>query len=128
MPKHQITFDKEKADEKLNEHELINEILKNEFFNWMSSNGYNFNEIKNILDGKKISANEQYKFNEILRKVKKEVKISLTESIIFLEESFVKFKKILAILDNETKYELKKELSSNYHIILKNSNLREILE
>lgn len=127
MSKYEIKFDKEKADEKLNEHELINEILKNEFFNWMSLNGYNFNEIKNILDGKKISANEQYKFNEILRKAKKEVKISLTESIIFLEESFVKFKKILAILDNETKYELKKEFYENHRVKQDKSNLSQIL-
>lgn len=128
MSKHEIKFDSEKADERLNENEHINEILKNEFFNWMSVNGYNFNQIKNILDGKKISAAEQSNFNKILIKAKKEVKISLTESIVFLEESFVKFKKIIAILDNETKFELKKELSSNYHIPLEFSNLGQILE
>jgi hypothetical protein len=126
MSKHEIKFDSEKADEKLNEQELINEISKNEFFDWMTLNGYNFNKIKNVLDNKKISTTEQYKFNEILRKAKKEVKISLIESIVFLEESFIKFKKIIDVLDNETKFELKKELSEKYHIKMDKSNLSQI--
>jgi len=123
--KNKIVF--EKNDDKVNEQELINEIQKNEFFNWMSKNGYSFEDIKDILDGKRVSAGEQSRFNMTLRRAKKEINISLTEAIVFLEESFVKFKKILTLLDGETRFELKNELSSNYKIKLDKSSLSQIL-
>jgi len=123
--KNKIVF--EKNDNKVNEQELINEIQKNEFFNWMSKNGYSFEDIKDILDGKRVSAGEQSRFNMTLRRAKKEINISLTEAIVFLEESFVKFKKILTLLDGETRFELKNELSSNYKIKLDKSSLSQIL-
>jgi len=127
MSKHKIIFKKDSND-KINEQELIDEIQKSEFFNWMEKNGYTFLYIKEILDSKKISAVEQSQFNLTLRKVKKEINISLTEAIVFLEESFAKFKKILLLLDGETKFELKKELSENFKIKLDKNNLSQILE
>ena len=127
MSKHKIIFKKDSND-KTNEQELIDEIQKSEFFNWMEKNGYTFLYIKEILDSKKISAVEQSQFNLTLRKVKKEINISLTEAIVFLEESFAKFKKILLLLDGETKFELKKELSENFKIKLDKNNLSQILE
>lgn len=126
MSKHQIVFEKD-GEEKTNEQELLDDIQKNEFFNWMSKNGYSFEDIKEILDGKRISAGEQSRFNIALRRAKEEINISLTESIVFLEESFVKFKKILSILDGETRFALKKELSENYKIKLDRSCLSQIL-
>lgn len=126
MAKHEINFERD-SDETLNEHEIINDIQKNQFFKWMEENGYKFNEIEEILDGKKLSAGEQSRFNLTLRKAKKEIKISLTEAIIFLEEFFVKFKKIITILDGETKFELKKELSENFKIKMDKNSLSQIL-
>jgi len=125
MSKHKIVF--EKDEEKTNEQEFINDIQKTEFFDWLNKNGYSFEDIKEILDGKRISAEEQSHFNITLRRAKKEINISLTEIIVYLEEFFVKFKKILTILDGETKFELKKELSSNYKIKLDKNSLSQIL-
>jgi len=124
--KNQIVFEKN-GNGKTNEQEIIDEIQKNEFFNWMYKNGYTFENIKEILDGKKVSAEEQSRFNMTLRRAKEETNISLTEAIVFIEESFVKFKKILTLLDGETRFELKKELSSNYKIKLDKSSLSQIL-
>lgn len=125
MAKNKISFE---TDENLNEQELINDISKNEFFKWMNNCGYGFNEIKEILDGKKLSAGEQSRFNSILRKAKVEIKVNLTDSIVFLEESFTKFKKIIAILDGETRFELKKELSENFKIKIDENSLSQILD
>ena len=121
------TVDKEKIICRVNEQELVDEILKKEFFIWMKDNGYGYKEIKEIFDGKRLSAAEQSKFNSTVRRIKKEENISITETIVFLEESFTKFKKILSIFDGETKFELKKELSKKYHIKLDETNLSQIL-
>jgi len=124
--KHKIIFEKD-FETKGNEQELINDIQKDEFFAWMIKKGYKYNDIKNIFDDKKLSAGEQSRFNETLRNIKKETTISLTEALVFLEETFVKFKRILSILDNETKFELKKELSQKYKIDLDENTLSQIL-
>lgn len=126
MSKNNISF--EKTDENFNEQELINEISKNEFFNFMKKNGYGFHEIREILDGTRVSSVEQNQFNNLLKKAKSEIKINLMDSIVFLEETFVKFKKIITILDGETKFELKKELSENFKIKLDKNSLSQILE
>lgn len=112
---------------KTNEKELVTGILRAEFFDWMEENGYDLDKLKNIFDGKKLSASEQSRFNIMVRKAKKEANISLTEIIMFFEESFAKFKKILSVFDGETKFELKKELSEKFHIKLEETNLEEIL-
>lgn len=128
MAKHQVnTFDQSKISEKTNESELVNDILKKEFLNWMEGNGYSFDYLKEIFEGKKMSASEQSKFNETIRKAKTEVNIGLVDIIVLFEENFNKFKKILSILDGETKYELKKELSKKYFIQLDENNLKQIL-
>ena len=129
MSKNKVTVvSKVKIQGRFNEVELFNEILKKEFFQWMKSNGYGHEEIKDIFDGKRISATEQSRFNIIIRRAKEEANITITDTIIFLEESYVKFKKILAIFDGETRFELKKELSKNFHIPLDKTNLNQILE
>lgn len=125
--KNRISFEKDNEDDKTNEQELIDEIQKSEFFKWMEKNGYAFEDIKEILDGKKVSAVEQSRFNIILRRAKEEINVTITESLVFLEESFVKFKKIITLLDGETRFELKKELSASYKIKLDKSCLSQIL-
>lgn len=128
MAKHQVnTFDQGKVSVKANESELVNDILKREFLKWMSENGYPFEYLKEIFEGKKMSASEQSNFNETIRDAKKENNISLIDIVILFEENFNKFKKILSVLDGETKYELKKELSKKYYIRLDETNLSQIL-
>lgn len=110
-----------------NEKELVSDILKREFFDWMEQNGYDLDRLKFIFNGKKLSSSEQSRFNIIIRKSRQEINISLTEIILFFEESFNRFKKILSVFDGETKFELKKELSKKFHIKLEETNLQEIL-
>ena len=130
MPKNEIIVQDSmyNIDNKTNEKELVNNILRTEFFNWMKENGFELFQIKNIFDGKKLSALEQSHFNIILRKSKEEINISLTEIIMFFEESFATYKKILSVFDGETKFELKKELSTNFHIKIDKNNLGDILK
>ena len=129
MSKNQIvTLDSQfSIQNKSNESEVISEILRNEFYKWMEENGYELEKIKSIFDGTKLSATEQSRFNLLIRRAKKETNISLTEMIMFFEEQFTKFKKILTVFDGESKFELKKELSSKFHIKLEETNLEEIL-
>jgi len=128
MAKNKVTtVDKEKVQCRTNEVELVNDILKKEFFLWMKVNGYEHQELKDIFDGKKISATEQSKFNCTIRRAKSEAKIEISDIILFFEESYVKFKKILSVFDGETTFELKKELSAKYHIPLDKTNLSQIL-
>jgi len=129
MSKNQIvTLDSQfSIHNKSNESEVISEILRNEFYKWMEENGYELEKIKSIFDGTKLSATEQSRFNLLIRRAKKETNISLTEMIMFFEEQFAKFKKILTVFDGESKFELKKELSSKFHIKLEETNLEEIL-
>jgi hypothetical protein len=129
MSKNQIvTLDNQFIIEnKSNENEVISEILRKEFYDWMEINGYNLDKIKNLFDDTKISATEQSQFNILIRKAKQEINISLTEIIMFFEEQFTKFKKILSVFDGETNFELKKELSKKFHIKLDETNLEEIL-
>jgi len=112
---------------KSNEVEVISEILRLEFYKWLEVNGYDIEKIKNILDGTKLSATEQSRFNLLIRRAKKETNITLTEMIMFFEEQFAKFKKILSVFDGETNFELKKELAAKFHIKLEETNLDEIL-
>jgi len=129
MSKHKITtFDREKVYNRINELELVNEIMKNEFFVWMNENGYNHRQIKEVFDGKRLSAGEQSRFNVTVRRAKKEANISLVDTVIYLEESFARFKKILSVLDSETKFELKKEMARKFRIKIEETNLSQILE
>jgi len=126
--KHKITvLDQEKINQKSNEQEIFNEITKTKFFKWMEEKGYNYIKIKDILDGKKIASQEQSDFNQIIKKNKLENNISITEAILFLEENFVRFSKILLIIDDEVKFELKKELAEKYKIKIDENLLHQIL-
>lgn len=129
MAKHQITtIDKEKIIERVNESAWVDDIAKSTFFKLMKNNGYDLDRLKQILEDNKISSTEQYNFNDVLRKIKNEHYISLSDCIIYLEEIFTKFKKILSVFDDDTKLILKKELSEKYHIPVDSNNLKQILK
>lgn len=129
MSKHQIsTYDQGKIVNKTNESELVKGIMESEFFVWMNDNGYDYNSMKELFEARKISATEQSEFNDTLRRAKEEINVNIMDMIICFEENFVKFKKILDIIDSDTKYELKKELSKKHYIKLEETNLNQILE
>jgi hypothetical protein len=110
------------------EQQFINDLVKKKLVSWLMQNDYTFDKIQEILECKKIGAREQLAFNESLLRCKKETKISLKEMILYFEENFTDFKKILLIFDSTTKFELKKELAENYRIKLLQNGLNEIIE
>jgi len=112
---------------KSNEKEIIDNIDKVLFFKWMDSCGFDKDRLCDIFDSRKISGHEQDKFNQALRNAKDKVNISLINSVLYLEEYAVQLNKLLSILDNETMFVLKKELSEKYKIELDINSLSEIL-
>ena len=54
-----------------------------------------------------IPIKELFKFNAFLRKLKDNEGINLMQSMIYLEEDHVKFKKIISLLDREILMHLK---------------------
>jgi len=117
----------DKIADKANENELIDNIMKREFFEWLDKKGYDFNFLKNVFDGKKASLIEQNRFNIILRNAKQDLNLDICKMVVYFEEDFTKLRKILAILDGETKFIIKKELSSIYKIAIEENNLKQIL-
>jgi hypothetical protein len=92
--------------------------MKREFFEWLDKKGYDFNFLKNVFDGKKASLIEQNRFNIILRNAKQDLNLDICKMVVYFEEDFTKLRKILAILDGETKFIIKKELSAIYKIAI----------
>lgn len=117
----------DKIADKANENELIDNIMKREFFEWLDKKGYDFNFLKNVFDGKKASLIEQNRFNIILRNAKQDLNLDICKMVVYFEEDFTKLRKILAILDGETKFIIKKELSVIYKIAIEENNLKQIL-
>lgn len=111
-----------------NENIIIEKISKQVFFNFLEKHGFNQESLKSIFDNKRISSIQQNKFNIALRVINNDYKISLIECVIFLEEKFIGFKKILSILDDDILYLLKKEMSQEYNIKLKENGLLDILD
>ena len=117
----------EKISDKINENEIINDIIKNEFFNYMDKKGYSFEVLQKLFECNKISSSEMNNFNVFIRKINKEMTINIYEMVIYFEMYFTKIKKILNLFDKETKFILKKELSKKYHIKIDENNLKLIL-
>jgi len=109
------------------EKEIIDDIYRKEFFDWMAANGFDHNTLRRLFESKRISASEQIRFNNALRNVKEDIFVNIYESILYLDESFIKIKKILSFLDDDTKYVLKTELSKKYKIQLDKNELWKIL-
>jgi hypothetical protein len=129
MAKNKIeSLSKDEVFNKSKENEIIDNISKEEFLKWMTDNGFSKSFLKTIFDEKKIGSVEQSSFNQLLRRTKKEMNITILDSVLYLEDSLNKFKKIIAYLDNDTKEILKKELAKKYRIKIESNNLYKILE
>jgi hypothetical protein len=114
--------------DKTKENEMINDISRAEFMAWMEENGYDANRLRKLFEEKRISSVEQSKFNYLLKKTKKELKISIVDCVLYLDELMDKIKKIVSCLDEDTKYMLKSELAKKYKINLKNNYLYKFME
>lgn len=88
--------------------------------------GYDYKTISRYIEGGVYSLNEQHEFNIVLRKMGRKHNISITECILFLEDSIL-LSNILKFIDDETEWVLKDELAKKYNINKKNNKLFELL-
>jgi hypothetical protein len=128
MAKNKIETNKEDLFDGNEETDIINIISKQNFMNWLEINGFSEKQIKQFFQEKRISSIEQNRFNILLRKAKKETGISIVEIVLYLENSVVKLKKIISILDEDTFHILKHELASKFKIKIDKNMLYKILE
>lgn len=128
MAKNKIEVNRDEFFDGNEENDIINKILKYDFLLWFKKNGFDEKYLRKIFQEKRLSSSEQNNFNSNLRKAKQELGINIYEIILYLENNIYKLKKILSILDEETMYILKKELSSKYKIKLDLNVLYKILK
>jgi len=128
MAKNKIETNREDLFAGNEENDIINIISKQKFFLWLDNNGFNEIEIKRFFKEKRISSTEQNRFNIILRKSKKETGVSIIEMVLYFENNINKLKKIISVLDEETKHILKHELANKFKIKIDKNMLYKILE
>ncbi len=112
---------------KKNESKLHLDLDSDKFFQIMKRDyGYEYNTISRFLEGGKYTPNEQQEFNIILRRMKRDHKIDIADSIMFLEDSIL-LSHILKFIDGETEWVLKEELMSRCNIGKSTNKLFEFL-
>jgi hypothetical protein len=116
-----------KINDRVNEREMLDEITKGELFDWFHQNGYSYSRLEEIFEGNRVTSNEQNHFNIILRKAKDEIEMEITDIILYLENEFSDLRRLMAIVDDETKHILKIELAANYKINVDKNSLEQIL-
>ena len=112
---------------KRNEDTLHLELDSDMFFRILEEDyGYDYKTISRFIEGGVFSLNEQHEFNIVIRKLKRERNIDITDSILFLEDSIL-LNHILKFIDDETQWVLKDELAKKYNIDKKNNNIFNLL-
>ncbi len=109
-----------------NEEAIIDDIEKNNFYKILNTYRFPRKDLEVIFQSEIYTNNIQEELNIVLRKLKKEHGISITDSVLFLDE-FTKVKKILIFLDGESKFILKNELSEKHGIEIETNDLYKIL-
>lgn len=117
---------KSAAHNKANERAIVDDLNKKTFFAWMADRGFNEDRLCEIFDSKRISGHEQNQFNIAIRTAKIQMNIDIMDCVLYLEEFAVRFRKLISILDSQTVFLLKKELSDRYRIGLDTNNLSQI--
>lgn len=116
----------EKVIQRTSENELFDDISRQEYFKWMEKQGFSYENLMKLFENKRISSIEQNRFNSILKRAKYEINVDIYESILYLEEQFVKMKKILNLLDDELRYLLRTEMEEKYKIKTDKTNFDEM--
>ena len=109
---------------KRTEFEILNKMHEKIFTKVVLDSGLH---LEYIFVKTKLCIQDRHRFNLLLRKLKKHHGIHLYESILFMENYYVKFKKILSILDDENNCDLKKELSKKHNIVMMTNKLHNFL-
>ena len=111
---------------KRNEELLHTELDSDNFFKILKDDhGFDYKSISRFIEGGVYSFNEQHDFNIVLRKLKRDNNIKITDSILFLEDCML-LTHILKFIDEETEWVLKNELSEQYKLD-RNNKLFDIL-
>lgn len=113
---------------RIDEKRIMIEISKAEFFEEMKTENFSIDRLRDFFDSKKISGVEQQKFNKALQNIKNKKRINISDGILYMEEYFTRIKKIVSLLDDNTKFIVKQELSEKYKINIDKNNLFEIME
>lgn len=113
---------------RVDEKRIMVEISKAEFFEEMKTENFSIDRLRDFFDSKKISGVEQQKFNKALQNIKNKKRINISDGILYMEEYFTRIKKIVSLLDDNTKFIVKQELSEKYKINIDKNNLSEIME
>ena len=110
-----------------NEDALHLELDSGRFYQILERDyGYDYKTISRYIEGGVYSVNEQHEFNIVLRRLKREHNIDITDSILFLEDTIL-MSHILKFIDDETEWALKDELANRYNISKKSNKLFELL-
>lgn len=128
MAKNKIEACKDELFDGTEENGIINSIAKQNFMDWLDKNGFGSLQLKHFFQEKRISSIEQNRFNFILRKAKEETGMTITEMVLSLENSVVKLKKVISILDEETYHILKHELADRFKIKIDKNMLYKLWE
>lgn len=122
-----IESDREKIINKGNEKEIIEQINKEKILKLLESSGLYYAYIEELLSGvRKISSTEQCRFNIIIRKINTDYNISFIDIVLYLEETFAMFRKILSVLDACSLNVLKLELAKKHNIKIMKSDLYKL--
>ena len=68
------------------------------------------------------------KFNHMLYKCNKEHGLSIYKCVLFIEERYIEFDKIISLLSGDVKQMLVEEMASKYKIPLKKSKLKSLIK
>jgi len=105
---------------------LIDKIQKSKFFELLNNYDFTYDKLQVIFESEIYTNQTQNNLNIAIRKLKKQHDISISDSVLFLEE-FTPIKKILYFFDGETKWALKQEMAEKYNIELETNELFKIL-
>ena len=128
MSKNKIEVNKDSMFDKSKENEIIEDISKEQFFDWVHMAGLDEKSLSLALEDKIIEAEKQCKFNIIIRKAKEEMDIPIIDCILYLDGYLNKTKKLLAYLDGDTMNMLKEELAEKHHIKIDRNELYKLLQ
>lgn len=108
------------------ENEFCDEIVKNEFFEMID---YYKIDLESLYR-KRVENNRQMikKFNMFLLRYKNVFGLDIKDSLIFIEERYMSFSKMILVLDDTNMNILKKEMAEFGHIKLPKNNLKKFFE
>jgi len=107
------------------ENDILNKMHKDIFIDFVKECEI---RLEYLFTKTKLCVQDYHNFNLFLRKLKEKYGVNIYETMLFMEDYYVKFKKILSMLDADNAFELKKEMSKKYNIKILTTTLPDFLE